>query len=189
MGASGSAAMFHAVGVTPEAPTVEAATGDRTPREVITVTLDRLLASRDSLTTAAPGPIDWVALGTPHFSLAEFAGLLALIQGRRASPGVRVTVTTSRHVKAEAAARGWVEALDRAGVRVIVDTCTYFSPAIAGCRGRVMTNSAKWAYYAPGMLAVEVLFGSLEECVESAVCGEVWRDPSLWGDGAGRAAP
>jgi hypothetical protein len=43
-----------------------------------------------------------------------------------------------------------------------------------------MTNSAKWAYYAPGMLAVESVFGSLEECVESAVRGEVWRDPRLW---------
>lgn len=36
-----------------------------------------------------------------------------------------------------------------------------------------MTNSAKWAYYAPGMLPVEAVIGSLAECVESAVCGEV----------------
>ena len=43
-----------------------------------------------------------------------------------------------------------------------------------------MTNAAKWAYYAPGMLPVEVCFGSLRECVESAVKGEVWRDPGLW---------
>ncbi len=44
-----------------------------------------------------------------------------------------------------------------------------------------MTNSAKWAYYAPGLLPVEVVFGSLEECVESAVRGEVWRDPAWAG--------
>jgi hypothetical protein len=43
-----------------------------------------------------------------------------------------------------------------------------------------MTNAAKWAYYAPGMLGVEVCFGSLAECAESAVRGEVWRDPDLW---------
>jgi len=43
-----------------------------------------------------------------------------------------------------------------------------------------MTNSAKWAYYAPGMLDVEVAFGSLEDCVESAVAGTVARDQSLW---------
>ena len=43
-----------------------------------------------------------------------------------------------------------------------------------------MTNAAKWAYYAPGMLGVEVCFGSLRECAESAVRGEVWRDAELW---------
>jgi hypothetical protein len=46
-----------------------------------------------------------------------------------------------------------------------------------------MTNAAKWAYYAPGMLGVEVAFGSLSECVVSAVKGEVWRDPQLWTNG------
>jgi predicted aconitase len=43
-----------------------------------------------------------------------------------------------------------------------------------------MTNAAKWAYYAPGMLGVEVALASLPECVESAVRGEVWRDPASW---------
>ena len=180
IGASGSAEMFHAVGVTPEASTLEVATQDRTPSEVIVVTMEKLLACRDSLTKATPGPVDLIALGTPHFSLTEFANLLTLTEGRRVSPGIRFYVTTSRYVKAEAEARGWVETLSRAGVRVIVDTCTYFSPAIVGCRGRVMTNSAKWAYYAMSMLGVEVVFGSLEECVESAVKGKVWRDPDLW---------
>ncbi len=184
IGASGSAAMFHAVGVTPEAPTLESALHGREPGKVVPVTLGKLLAARDSLTTASRGAVDLIALGTPHFSLSEFARLLSLIQGRRVHQGVLFYVTTSRHVKAEAAEHGWIEALERAGVRAIVDTCTYFSPAVAGCRGRVMTNSAKWAYYAPGMLSVEVVFGSLEECVESAVRGEVWRDPELWRTGA-----
>ena len=66
-------------------------------------------------------------------------------------------------------------------MRIITDTCTYFSPAVRGIEGKMMTNSAKWAYYAPGMLPVEVLIGSLAECVESAVAGEVrlddWMSP------------
>ena len=44
-----------------------------------------------------------------------------------------------------------------------------------------MTNSARWAYYAPGMLPVEVLIGSLSEYVESAVKGEVELG-DYWGD-------
>ena len=97
--------------------------------------------------------------------------------------------STSRYVYAQIQQEGWTELLARAGVQVIVDTCTYFSPAVRGCRGRVMTNSAKWAYYAPGLLAVESIFGTLEECVESAVRGEVWRDARLWRDDTWGARP
>ena len=45
-----------------------------------------------------------------------------------------------------------------------------------------MTNSAKYAYYSPGLLDTEVVFGSLEDCVRSAVAGRVVRDDSLWED-------
>ena len=50
-----------------------------------------------------------------------------------------------------------------------------------------MTNSAKWAWYAPANLGFDVVFGSLDECVRSASLGRVWRDPDLWGDGCLRA--
>ena len=43
-----------------------------------------------------------------------------------------------------------------------------------------MTDSAKWAYYAPANLGVAVAFGSLAEVVESAVAGRVMRDAELW---------
>ena len=43
-----------------------------------------------------------------------------------------------------------------------------------------MTNSAKWAYYAPANLGLDVAFGSTEECVRSAVLGRIWRDSRLW---------
>jgi predicted aconitase len=45
---------------------------------------------------------------------------------------------------------------------------------------RLMTNSAKYAYYAPGLLNTEITFGSLADCVRSAVAGRVVRDESLW---------
>ncbi len=182
--ASGGVALFHAVGVTPEAPDLRTAFQDLEPVAVETVTLADLRAARDDLSTAAPGTLDMVALGTPHFSFTEFARLTDLMAGRKVAGGVTMYVSTSRHVRELAAQKGWVEALERAGVQVVVDTCTYFTPAVRGATGRVMTNSAKWAYYAPGMLPVEVCFGSLEDCVRSAVAGEVKRDDSLWQAGA-----
>ena len=109
--------------------------------------------------------------------------LVACLDGRRIAPGLAFYVSTSRFVLAEARKRGWTDAIEKSGAEIITDTCTYYSPKVRRCRGRVMTNAAKWAYYAPGMLGVEVAFGSLAECIESAVRGEVWRDPHLWTNG------
>jgi predicted aconitase len=121
-----------------------------------------------------------VALGTPHFSYAEFAEVVDLLDERKIDPGLSFYISTSRFIRDLAQARGWIDKLERSGVKLVVDTCTYYSPAVRGARGRVMTNAAKWAYYAPGLLGVEVVFGSTRECVESAVRGAVWRDPALW---------
>ena len=43
-----------------------------------------------------------------------------------------------------------------------------------------MTDSAKWAYYAPGNVGASVVFGSSAECIESAVAGRIVRDDAAW---------
>jgi predicted aconitase len=173
--ASGGVELLHVTGVTPEALTLDSVfrTGQKTE-----ITPEYLKASHRELSTASDGPLDCVALGTPHFSLSEFAKLVKLLNGRK----VKTTtyISTSRGIREMLMAKGWHEILQDAGITIPVDVCTYYSPKIQGLKGRVMTNAAKWAYYAPGMLGVEVCFGSLRECVESAVRGEVWRDPTLW---------
>jgi predicted aconitase len=176
---SGSVGLFHAVGITPESPTLEAALGGTEPEAVIPVTAADLRLARDDLTTHGDGRLAAVSLGTPHFSVTEFARLVPLLDAGRVHPEVEMYVSTGRDVLAEVEARGWGAILDRAGVRLVTDTCTYVTPIIAR-RGPVMTNSAKWAYYAPGNLGVPVAFGSLEECVRSAMEGRVWRDERLW---------
>ena len=65
------------------------------------------------------------------------------------------------------------------GVQIVADTCTYFAPIMRRRDGVVMTNSARWAYYAPGNLGVQVAFGTLAECVESAVAGDVIIEPLI----------
>ena len=178
--ASGGVAMFHAVGVTPEAKTAAQAFQGGGPESTVTVTADMLIESRDALSGASPGPLNMVALGTPHFSITEFERLVALIGGKRVHDDVTFYVSTSRFVAALAREAGWLQVLEDASVQVVVDTCTYFSPAVRACRGTVMTNSAKWAYYAPGMLPVQVAFGSLADCVESSLHGEIRRDQRVW---------
>ena len=57
------------------------------------------------------------------------------------------------------------------GATIVTDTCTYITPILGDAAGAVMTNSGKWAYYAPANLGVEVVMGTLSDCVESAVTG------------------
>lgn len=177
---SGTVALFHLVGVTPEAPTQEAAFQGQPPQEVYPVTFAKLRAVRRELTTASGETLDMVILGSPHFSLAEFQQLAPLLVGKRAHAGVKFLVTSSRAMAMLAAKAGVLEPLRQFGGQVTVDTCILASPMLPPQIKRLMTNSAKYAYYAPGMLNTEITFGSLADCVHSAIAGRVVRDESLW---------
>ena len=173
---AGSVPLFHAIGITPEAATLEIACQGQTPQQCIEPSLADLQQSRAELGANSDSPLVGIALGTPHFSYTEFERLVDLLDQRQIYPGLVFYLTTSRHVYQLAEEQGWIESLQQAGIRIVTDTCTYFSPVINGLRGKIMTNSAKWAYYAPGMLPVEAVIGSLAECVESAVSGSVLLD-------------
>lgn len=175
---SGSVALFHAVGVTPEADTLEEATQGEQPDEVVDVSPEMIAAARSSLITSTDDELVAVSIGTPHFSVSEFGELLPLLDGGRAR--VDFYISTSRAVLEEIERRGWLEQVEGAGASIVVDTCTYVTPILRHQGGLVMTNSAKWAYYAPGNLGVDVVFGSMKECVRSAMSGQVWTDESLW---------
>lgn len=183
---SGSVAMFHVVGSTPEAPSLAAALGGRDPEEVGIIGLDELRDARNALTSAEPaGPgtrIGAVSLGTPHASLVELRDIASMLDGAEVAPGVELLVSTARDVLADAEADGTSDRLRAAGAELLVDTCSYLGPVLRPTALPVMTDSAKWAWYAPANIGAQVVFGAREECVRSAVTGRVWRDPTLWGE-------
>ncbi|MFN8062899.1 MAG: aconitase X catalytic domain-containing protein [Vicinamibacterales bacterium] len=177
---SGSVALSHLVGVTPEAPTAREAFHGRAPVGRRVVDMSLLRDARRSLTTEPGDRVDLVVLGSPHFSVAEFATLAPLLAGRRRHPDVRLLVTTSRIVADLARETGALQALEAFGGEVTVDTCILTTPMLPSSIGSLMTNSAKYAYYAPGLLNARVAFGSLVDCVESAATGRVVRDDGPW---------
>lgn len=171
---AGSVALFHAVGLTPEAPTLGAAMQGGLPEEVIRLSADDLRDTVRRLSTVPDGTaLAAVSLGTPHFSIREFERLVPLLDGP--APAVGLYVNTGREVMAQVQARGWDDRLRAAGVTVVLDTCTYVTAIMRNLEGAVMTNSGKMAYYAPGNLDVEIAFGSLADCVASARAGKVVR--------------
>ena len=177
---SGAVALFHMVGVTPEAPTVEAAFQGTTPEETIQVTMELLRQARKELTHADDTRLDMVVLGSPHFSLAEFKTLAALVAGKRRNPKVKFLVTSSRVMTQLAERAGYLAPIRSFGAQLTMDTCILTTPMLPQEIQFLMTNSAKFAYYAPGLLDKKIAFSSLADCVSSAVRGEIIRDETLW---------
>lgn len=177
---SGGVALFHMVGVTPEAPTLESAFQGNAPQAVLEVTMDLLREARRELTHAENDELDMVVLGSPHFSLAEFKQLAPLVVGKRKNPNMRFLVTSSRAMTQLAKQAGYLDALEAFGAQLTVDTCILASPMLPPDIRCLMTNSAKFAYYTPGLLTRKITFGSLKDCVASAVEGRIVRDETLW---------
>src|SRR3954451_23728311 len=181
---SGRVALFHMVGVTPEAPTLEAAFQGDAERQsgirTLDITVADLRAARGELTTADGRELDMVILGSPHFSLAEFSQLAPLVTGQRSHPRVKFLVTSSRLMKERAAETGVLAPVLAFGAQITLDTCILASPMLPPDIKTLMTNSAKYAYYAPSLLNTRVTFGSLADCVRSAIEGRIVRDESVW---------
>ena len=172
--------MFHMVGITPEAPTLLEAFQNHPPGETIEITMDSLRQSRRELTHTDSNQLDMVVLGSPHFSLTEFKRLAPMLKGREKHPDVKFLVTSSRAMTQLAEKAGLLESLREFGAQLTVDTCILTTPMLPAEIQNLMTNSAKFAYYAPGLLGRKIAFGSLEDCVNSAVAGKIVRDDSLW---------
>lgn len=159
--------MFHAVGLTPEAPEPS----DLSGLPAVRIDRARLAGAQRSLCTTSSSRIDAVSLGTPHYSVEELDRLVELLAGRTCR--VPLYVSTGREVLHEWGSEN-LRRLERAGpVHVVTDTCTYITPILDPTVRVVMTDSGKWAYYAPANLGVDVVYGSVRACVESAARGEV----------------
>jgi predicted aconitase len=177
---SGSVALFHIPGVTPEAPTIDAAFQGSEPEEDILISMDRLRVARAELTTGLGSELDMVVLGSPHFSLAEFHALASMLDGRSKHHKVQFLITTSRAMATLADKAGLLGPIRDFGGRITLDTCILTTPMLPESVRTLMTNSAKYSYYSPGLLNVNVAYGGLEECVNSAVRGEVVQDNGIW---------
>jgi predicted aconitase len=177
---SGSVALFHLAGITPEAPTVAEAFGGRGPKRIIDLTMPDLRQARAELTTAAGPALDVVAFGSPHCSLDECRMFSRLMSGRSASPDVEVFITTSRAVRELLHRSGELATLEAFGAKVTADTCIVVAPLVKRDARVLMTTSAKYAHYAPGLVGVQSVYGSAEDCVASAVAGRVIVEDGPW---------
>jgi predicted aconitase len=114
--------------------------------------------------------VDVVSLGNPHFSLSEFAHLAQLCRGRHKHPDVVVAITCGRAVLEQSREAGYIAVIETFGATLVTDTCWCMlgEPVIPLAAKNLMTNSGKYAHYAPGLVGRKVHFASLAECVNAA---------------------
>jgi predicted aconitase len=174
---AGAVGLFHILGETPEAPDLKTVTGGR-DIPVIPVTAGMLNAARAGLSTTGEMAVDAVAIGSPHCSVEELLELDQLIAGRHLTRPFYAC--TGRHAVMALEAAGRRKALEEAGVTLVADTCVVVTPILDGVKGVLMTNSGKFAHYAPGNTGYAVQYGAMAECVESAISGRLARDEGLW---------
>ncbi|MEX3777424.1 aconitase X [Pseudomonas sp. MYb118] len=182
-----AAPLFHIAGVTPEAldPTQVLDADTVLPEEQIS--LPDLLRSWRELNSAREARVDIVSLGNPHFSLGEFAHLARLCRGRDKHAATVLAITCGRAVLEQARAAGHLAEIERFGATLVTDTCWCMlgEPVIPPDATTLMTNSGKYAHYAPGLVGRTVHFASLAECVDAACTGTAsgrlptWLQPAL----------
>jgi len=170
---SGGVEMYHMVGITPEAPTREAAFGgaakgerfvyDAAARRRVYETLNSVGQSSD---------VDYVMLGCPHYSIEQIAEAARLLEGRKVHANSALWIFTSRAVKATAEANGYVEAIRKAGGLLMTDTCSAISQAVPKGTKVAALDSAKQVHYLPAMMGIEGLYGTTAECIDAACTGK-----------------
>lgn len=170
---SGSIVMHHIVGVTPEAPTLEAAGGNRRGVRNLRFGEEERREAYEKLNRSRRTDVDIVALGCPHMTLEGLQTVAGKLEGKRVSPNTRLYITTNTMIRAMARIQGLEAVIEKAGGVILVDSCCLVLDAEPG--SVFATNSAKYGHYAPGATGLKnTWFGTTEECIQAALTGK-WR--------------
>lgn len=171
--AAGSVALLHIVGVTPEAPTEEAAFGGNIPQEEFNVTEADIAETRRNMCSNTTDKVDFVALGCPHYTINEIVKVHKLLDGRKVHEDTAFWIYANSYALRLAEKMGIRQDLEKSGVIMRAETCMIISPVKDWGFQTMMTDSGKCSYYGPAECGTEMIFADVEECVESAVAGKI----------------
>ena len=169
---SGGVEMYHLVGITPEAPTAEAAFGGKSPVETLRFGLAEHRATWEKINaTGRDLKVDYVMLGCPHYTLEQLWEAARLIEGRKVHPDCELWIFTARAIKTVADQNGTTKILTDAGARVMTDSCSAMSRGVPKGTRVAAFDSAKQAHYLPAILGLQAWYGGVDECIDAACSG------------------
>ncbi len=167
---SGAYGMYHIVGFTPEAQTIEQAFGGKEPERIVTITDDDLDEILEEISVSGNRKIDFAMFGCPHFTLDQVSHIAKELENKKLK--VPMYILTSYHVKELADRMDITNVIENAGGFIIPDTCPD-QPCWNWLNGKFgVTESPKCAYY-PKRRGIQFVIRDLDTCIESALKGEV----------------
>lgn len=174
MASYGSIAMFHVIGVTPEAPDWETACGGKTlqPETIGQSDLDAFYAEWGGI----GDKLDVVALATPQLDIPELVQIAELLDGRKIHADTTLLVYTPIEIKRACERIGINRTIEKAGGRVVHghDFFATFAKEIreAHAWSRLMTHSVKTVNICEGY-GYKPTPAAIPRCIESAIAGKV----------------
>lgn len=169
---SGGVEMYHLVGVTPEAPSLEQAFGGNVPSARLRYGARERRDAWEKLNhTGRERKVDYVMLGCPHYTIEQIWEAARLLEGRKVHADCELWIFTPRAIKSLADRNGYTKTIEDAGGHLLTDSCSAMSRAAPRGTRVVALDSAKQAHYLPAILGVQAWFGDLAECIDAACTG------------------
>jgi len=170
----GSTALFHMVGVTPEAPDLQTVFDGPAPdpTKIGKADFEDFFAGYG----AADDALDVVVFAAPQLSLLEMKRCADLLKGRQVHRDVALLIATNPENKHASDRMGLTQTIEDAGALVLEGVCFYQMHARelgeANNWTRLMTNSAKLTNIIGGY-GYEPVLADMERCIDSAVAGRI----------------
>ena len=170
MSTSSGAEMCHIVGITPEAMTLEQATNNQTVKKPIVIARDDLKYTKKKLSDNGKDKLEYISLGCPHYSISQIQQAAALLRGRHIHAGTTLQIWTALPIKTIADRSGYTQIIETAGAKVLANSC----PLVLDIWPTVKCmafDSSKQAQYVKSVTDQKVYYGSMKQCIQSAISG------------------
>jgi len=171
----GNVRMYHIPGITPEAPTLEAAFHGKKPKETLIITKNDLRRVYEMMNYGSSDNIDFVFLGCPHYNIEEIKKVAKLLEGKKCSISLWVMTNPLTYKAAELA--GYKDMIEKAGGILLSGACPGLLLGKMPPASVMATDSIKQDYYITGFRykdKLQVRYGTTEDCIDAAITGK-WR--------------
>ncbi|MDR0839304.1 MAG: aconitase X catalytic domain-containing protein [Oscillospiraceae bacterium] len=171
----GAVRMYHFPGITPEAPTIEYATGGKPFKQQILIDNSVLRSTYESLNFHTSDDVDMVYLGCPHLNIVDLMLLSQKLEGKKVK--IPLWIMTAPWLYDIARGLGYIDIFEKAGVFLMSGACLAAMGAVPEGVRNIAVDTAKQAQYITGCYPdddyrLQVCYGSQDDCINAALTGK-----------------